>query len=230
MRIESVESSGCAVERQQRSASLCRGCVECGQCFSTGDRVVSCTTMQEVVTQAAVHGVVAAEFEWVQRCRFVQRVCDVDIGRGILIPLWHDVLLLVGCAEIVQQFRLAIAAGGNDAIVAQNTVITGSTKQSIVAVAAKDVVVLAKTEQHVVARHPVDDVVAGFTVSHVVATDICSVIAGCIVQQVDGSRNDRSRAAVVIISERQEAISIGQLIDVGIVAHNVVGVASVSCC
>ena len=215
--------------------------VERCQRFGARQRVVAGAAVDEVVAQATVDGVVTALFPGQQVDGLLQVAVQVDPGAGE--GAWQFDQAFGADTDAIQRLGQAVAAGADAAVVADQAVFAAAAKEAVAAGAAVEVVVPAVAVQHVGATAAVHDVVAVFGLDEVIAADAHAVVAGRVVQQVEGAHDDALSAAclgalrgcgvaadvdrVVVDEGQRPAVAALDAQDHGVVAGDDVGIEGV---
>ena len=183
------------------------------------NRVVARAAMHPVVAESAVDHVASAELPRGEIDALGQQAIDVD-PRPDKGACRRDQLLGVGRRQPVKRLGLAISAGQDDPVIAEDPVLATATEDLVISGAADQVVVIGIAIEDIVSCHAVHDVVAIAGVDDVVAADVVRAAAGRVVEQVVNTRNDLQllggvepvRVGVVVErKETGEAAHIGAL-------------------
>ena len=159
--------------------------------------------MQEVVAEAAVDHVVAADSIQVASIgRLLQLARDATIRAGEAGTELDACRTRFGVEQPVERLGQPVAAGLDQAVVAEDAVLAGAAVDAVVAGAAVEVVVLALAEEHVVADHAVDRVVAGLAVDQVGGAEVVGAAARRVVEERERPRDEPQRAGVGVVVER----------------------------
>ena len=173
--------------------------------------------MQEVVAQAAVDDVVAADPEGPLDRGVAQRAGDVDRDHevvGVLVAGAERDLRRRG--ETVERLCEAVAGELEQAVVREDAVVAGTAGDPVVAGVAVEIVVLALAEEDIVELPAVDEVVAVLAVELVCApaTDVArSERSGVrvqpaerVVDEPERPDDDLDGRRVVVVDEGQERV------------------------
>jgi hypothetical protein len=132
----------------------------------------------------------------------------------------------------MQDFGLAIATGADHAVIAHDTVLTGSTVNAVMPGSTIEVIVLTFPEEDVITAHAVDDVVSAFPVKEVIRHKICRSSTKGVVEKVINPWSDPQTTAGgidrVIGKGKESAVRVNQSVDVSIVSKDEVGIAGMT--
>ena len=190
-----VELAGDGVVDERRRGGRAHVVEERRQRLGARQRVVAVAAVDEVVAQTAVDGVIATLLLPGQQVDGLLEVAgQIDHRTGEGAGQFDQALGAGG--DAVQRLGHAVAAGADAAIVAKQAVLAAAAEQPVAAGAAVEVVVPAVAVEHVVAAPAMHDVVTVLGLDQVVAADGGRVVAGRVVQQVEGTHDDALVAAL----------------------------------